>query len=43
MDLINNKNWIFGKKILIINTGGTQSVLGINELLKKKGCETINY
>ena len=43
MDLINNKNWIFGKKILIINTGGTQSVLGINELLKKKGCETINF
>ena len=43
MDLINNKNWIFGKKILIINTGGTQSVEGINKLLKKKGCETINY
>ena len=43
IDLINNNNWIFGKNILIINTGGTQSVAGINELLKKKGCETINY
>ena len=43
IDLINNNNWIFGKNILIINTGGTQSVVGINELLKKKGCETINY
>ena len=43
IDLINTNSWTFGKKILIINTGGTQSVDGINELLKKKGCKTINY
>ena len=43
LDLINNNNWDFGKNILVINTGGTQSVEGINKLLKKKGCGTINY
>ncbi|MBT3524401.1 MAG: 1-aminocyclopropane-1-carboxylate deaminase/D-cysteine desulfhydrase, partial [Flavobacteriaceae bacterium] len=43
IDLINKNDWVFGKNILIINTGGTQSVEGINKLLKKKGCETINY
>ncbi|MGY8929738.1 MAG: 1-aminocyclopropane-1-carboxylate deaminase/D-cysteine desulfhydrase [Flavobacteriales bacterium] len=43
IDLINKNKWSFGKNILIINTGGTQSSIGINELLKKKGCETINY
>ena len=40
---INKNKWSFGKNILIVNTGGTQSSIGINELLKKKGCETINY
>ena len=43
IDLINKNDWVFGKNILIINTGGTQSVEEINKLLKKKGCETINY
>ena len=43
IDLIDKNNWTYGENILIINTGGTQSALGINELLKKKGCETINY
>ena len=43
IDLIVKNKWRFGKNILIINTGGTQSSIGINELLKKKGCETINY
>ena len=37
IDLINKNDWVFGKNILIINTGGTQSVEGINKLLKKKG------
>ena len=41
--LIENKEWEFGKKILLINTGGLQSVKEMNIKLKKKGCEIIKY
>ena len=35
--LINDHNWIWGKNILIIHTGGLQGVDGFNFLQKKKG------
>ena len=38
INLIENKKWEFGKKILIINTGGLQSIKEINIKLKRKGC-----
>lgn len=41
--LIESKKWEFGKKILLINTGGQQSVKEMNIKLKKKGCEIIKY
>ena len=41
--LIENKEWEFGKKILLVNTGGLQSVKEMNIKLKKKGCEIIKY
>ncbi|MDA0757520.1 MAG: pyridoxal-phosphate dependent enzyme [Bacteroidetes bacterium] len=41
--LIENNQWGFGKKILLINTGGLQSIKEMNNKLKKKGCEIIKY
>lgn len=41
--MISNDQWIYGKKILLINTGGLQSINEINFKLKKKGCEIINH
>lgn len=41
--MIEENNWNFGKKILIINTGGIQSVESFNLMLKHKKCATINY
>ena len=41
--MISNDQWIYGKKILLINTGGHQSINEINFKLKKKGCEIINH
>ena len=41
INLIENKKWEFGKKILIINTGGLQSIKEINIKLKRKGCTII--
>ena len=43
INLILNNKWPFGDKILIINTGGLQSVYEMNLKLKKKGCITINH
>jgi len=40
--ILNNK-WIYGNKVLLINTGGLQSITEINIKLNKKGCQTINY
>ena len=41
--MISNDQWIYGKKILLINTGGLQSINEINFKLNKKGCEIINH
>ena len=41
--MISNDQWPFGKNILLINTGGMQSIDEINLRLKKKGCVTINH
>jgi 1-aminocyclopropane-1-carboxylate deaminase len=41
--MISSDQWIYGKKILLINTGGLQSINEINFKLKKKGCEIINH
>ena len=41
--LIESKKWEFGKKILLINTGGQQSVKEMKIKLKKKECEIIKY
>tara|TARA_B100001057_G_scaffold29739_1_gene27109 strand:- start:9331 stop:10233 length:903 start_codon:yes stop_codon:yes gene_type:complete len=35
-DLINNKQWAGGKKILVIHTGGLQGIEGMNQKLSKK-------
>ena len=35
-DLIKNKKWSSGKKILIIHTGGLQGIEGMNQKLSKK-------
>ena len=41
--LIENNQWEFEKKILLINTGGLQSIKEMNIKLKKKGCDIIKY
>ena len=43
IDMIKKNKWHFGKKILLINTGGSSYVNDINLKLKKKGCLTIDY
>jgi len=43
IDTIKKKKWRFGKRILIINTGGLQSIESFNNLLKNKKCETISF
>ena len=40
-DLIKNNQWVFGKKILIINTGGLQGIEGMNQKLAKKAAPQI--
>ena len=35
-DLIKNKKWVGGKKILVIHTGGIQGIEGMNQKLSKK-------
>lgn len=40
-DLIKSKQWIGGKKILVIHTGGLQGILGMNQKLSKKEWPTI--
>ena len=42
-DLIKKDKWPWGKKILIIHTGGLQGVVGMNAQLQKKGYPTIQY
>ena len=42
ISLIKNSKWSYGQKLLIINTGGLQSIDGINKKLINKGCATIN-
>ena len=41
-DLIKNKLWLWGKKILIIHTGGLQGIEGMNQKLSKKKWPIIN-
>ena len=41
--MILNERWIYGNKVLLINTGGLQSITDINIKLKKKRCLKINY
>tara|TARA_B100001142_G_scaffold32048_2_gene28388 strand:+ start:1626 stop:2546 length:921 start_codon:yes stop_codon:yes gene_type:complete len=41
--MISNDKWLYGKNILLINTGGIQSIDEVNLRLKKKGCVTINH
>ena len=43
IDMIKKNKWKFGNKILIINTGGLQSIESFNKMLKNKKCETISY
>ena len=40
-DLIKNNQWVFGKKILIIHTGGLQGIEGMNQKLAKKAAPQI--
>lgn len=40
-DLIKNNQWNWGKKILIIHTGGLQGIEGMNQKLSKKEWPTI--
>ena len=42
-DLIKKDKWPWGKKILIIHTGGLQGVEGMNAQLQKKGYPTLQY
>ena len=42
-DLIKTYKWIWGKRILIINTGGLQSIAGMNTQLQKKNALLISY
>jgi 1-aminocyclopropane-1-carboxylate deaminase len=42
-DLIKKNKWPWGKKILIIHTGGLQGLQGMNTQLQKKGHPTILY
>ena len=42
-DLIKQKKWIWGKKILVIHTGGLQGVAGMNFQLQKKGKVPLEY
>ena len=41
--MILNQKWNYGNKILLINTGGLQSINEMNIKLNKKGCITINH
>ena len=43
LEIIKQNKWNYGKKILIVNTGGLQSIESFNETLKNKKCATINY
>ena len=43
LEIIKQNKWNYGKKILIVNTGGLQSVASFNKTLKNKKCATINY
>lgn len=36
-DMIKNKQWVWGKKILVLHTGGLQGIAGMNEKLEQKG------
>jgi len=42
-DLLKQKKWIWGKKILVIHTGGIQGVEGMNFQLQKKGKALLEY
>lgn len=42
-DLIEKNKWNWGKKILIIHTGGLQGVIGMNHQLQKKGKPLLKY
>ena len=42
ISLINDSGWSYGRKILLINTGGLQSIDSINKKLINKGCNIIN-
>lgn len=35
-DMIKKKRWNFGKRILVIHTGGLQGIIGMNQKLKKR-------
>ena len=41
--MILSDKWIYGNKVLIINTGGLQSITEMNIKLNKKGCQIIKY
>ena len=41
--MILSEKWNYGNKILLINTGGLQSINEMNIKLTKKGCITINH
>ena len=42
-DLIKKQKWLWGKKVLVIHTGGLQGVKPMNVLLQKKGFLPLNY
>ncbi len=42
-DLIKKKKWVWGKKILIIHTGGLQGIAPMNRKLSNKGLSQLYY
>ena len=42
ISLISDSRWSYGRKLLLINTGGLQSIDSINKKLINKGCNIIN-
>ena len=42
-DLIKSNKWIWGKKILVIHSGGLQGINPMNQQLQKKGLPLLNY
>jgi 1-aminocyclopropane-1-carboxylate deaminase len=42
-DLIKKKKWVWGKKILVIHTGGLQGIAPMNRKLTSKALPLLRY